>query len=61
MTPLINTTFNGEEEEIIKKLVIIDFVIFTKFKKIINVLRYGCSIPTIKIKFKKVKKRLIRD
>jgi len=49
MAPSINMTFNGEGENNKNKLFIIDFVRFTKFKKIINVLDYGCSILTIKL------------
>ena len=49
MTPPISTTFNGEEENNTIKLFIIDFIRFTNFKKIRNVLGYGCSILTIKL------------
>jgi len=49
MTPSIHKTFKGEEEKRTRKLFIIDFVRFTKFMKIRNVLGYGCSILTIEL------------
>lgn len=49
MTPSTNMNFKGEEENHTRKLLIIDFIRFTKFNKIRNVLNYGYSILTIKI------------
>ncbi len=49
MAPSINTTFKGEEENHKIKLFIIEFIRFTKFKKIRNVLGYGGSILAIKL------------
>ena len=48
MAPSISTNLKGEEENKTRKLLIIDIVKFIKFKKIINMLGYGCSILTIK-------------
>jgi len=61
MEPSISRTLKGEEENHIRKLFIIDIIRFKKFKKIINVLGYGCSILTIKIKLGQVIESLIRD
>ena len=49
MAPPISMTFKSEEENHTRKLFIIDFIRFTKFKIIRNVLGYGCSILTIKL------------
>ena len=49
MTPPISMTFKGEEEKYANKLITIDFMRFTKMKKIRNVLGYGCPILTIKL------------
>jgi len=49
LTSLIRTTFNGEEEKYINKLITIDFMRFIEMKKIINVLGYGRSVLTVKL------------
>lgn len=61
MAPSINMTFKSEEEKHTTKLFIIDFIRFTKFDKIKNVLSYRCSILTIKLQLKQVINRLIGD
>lgn len=48
MAPSINMNSKGNEETYTRKLFIIDFIRFTKFRNIINILGYGCSILTIK-------------
>lgn len=48
MAPLTSMTFKGEEEKHRRKLFFIDFVRFEKFKKLRNVVSYGCSTLTIK-------------
>jgi len=58
MKPSINMTFKGEEESHASKIFIIDFVRFKKFKKIRNVLSYGCFILAIKLQLRQVIKRL---
>jgi len=49
MTPPISMTFKGEEEEDENKLIIINFMGFTKMKKIINVLGYRYFVLTVKL------------